>query len=189
MSQTDAFIDKLQALKEGERSVLRGLAGKQLDETVSGFDLFTGLWWPLRQRSPRAPSRETSWLIAKLFATFPIRHSRPDGEDQRTTLAKILGRIEPRDDYGSKRFRARRFRARFDALLCSSLSTLEPHLRWALSQVDDAVARGRAPGLDWVELLDDLWKWERGGDRDIRDQWAEQYLNAINEAKGATHAD
>jgi len=184
MSQTDVFIGKLQALKEGELSVLRGLAGKQLDETVSGFDLFTGLWWPLRQRTPRTPSRETSWLIAKLFAAFPIKHSRLEGEDQRSTLAKILGRIEPRDDYGSKRFRAR-----FDALLCSSLSTLEPHLRWALSQVHDAVARGRTPGFDWVELLDDLWRWERGGDRDVRDQWAEQYLNAINQPKGVTHAD
>jgi len=184
MSQTDAFIDRLQALKEGELSVLRGLAGKQLDETVPGFDLFTGLWWPLRQKSPRAPSRETSWLVTKLFGAFPIKHSRPEEKHQRPTLAKILGRIEPRDEYGSKRFRDR-----FDALLCSSLSTLEPHLRWALSQVNDVVARGRTPGLDWVELLDDLWEWERGGDRDIREQWAEQYLGACNQPKGATHVD
>jgi len=184
MSQTDAFVFKLQTLKEGELSVLRGLAGRRLDEALPGFDLFTGLWWPLRQRSPKVPSRETSWLVAKLFAAFPIKHSRPEEEDQRPTLAKILGRVEPRDDHGNKRFRAR-----FDTLLCSSLSSLEPHLRWALSQVDDAARSGRTFGLDWVELLDDLWKWERGGDRDVREQWTDQYLNAVNQAKGATHAD
>jgi CRISPR type I-E-associated protein CasB/Cse2 len=184
MSPTDTFVRKLQALKEGELSVLRAHAGKPLDETLPGFDLFTGLWWPLRQKSPKAPSREASWLVAKLFGAFPVKHSRPEEEHQHPTLAKILGRIEPCDDYGS-----RRFRARFDALLCSSLSSLEPQLRWALSQVDAAVTRGRVPGLDWVELLDDLWKWDRGGDRDIREQWADQYLTAVNQRKGATHAD
>jgi len=183
MSQTGAFVAKLQALKKGELSLLRSYAGKQLNETLPGFDLFTGLWWPLREKNPAMPSRETSWLIAKLFGAFPITHVRPE-KASGPALATILGRFEPRDEHGQPRFRAR-----FDALLCASISTMEPHLRWALSQVNGEVVRRRVPGLDWVELLDDLWKWERGGGRDIRDQWAKEYLIATNEPKGATHVN
>jgi CRISPR type I-E-associated protein CasB/Cse2 len=185
VSQTDDFVKKLEALKDkhGELSILRGLAGKRLDETLPGFDLFTGLWWPLRQKSPRTPSRETSWLVAKLFGAFPIKHVRSE-QTNGLTLAEILGRVEPVDEHGRPRFRTR-----FDALLCASISTIEPHLCWALSQVDDAVVRGRVPGLDWVELLDDLWKWEKGSDRDARDKWAGQYLTTTNEPKGSTHVN
>ncbi len=60
-----------EALKEGERSKLRGLAGQPLDHTLPGFDLFTGIWWPLRKKNKAAPRRETSWLLAKLFGAFP----------------------------------------------------------------------------------------------------------------------
>src|SRR5262249_26684176 len=134
MTPTEEFIAKLEALKEGERSRLRQLAGKPLDETLAGFDLFTGLWWPLRQRSPRAPRRETGWLVAKLYGGFPVPHVCPEQLGPRPTLAWLLGQLEPSDEHGMPRFRRR-----FDALLCSSLSSLEPHLRWALSVIADAV--------------------------------------------------
>ena len=70
MTPTDRFIERLENLKEGEQSRLRTLAGRSLDERLDGFDLFTGLGWPLRQTSPVAPRRETSWLVAKLFGAF-----------------------------------------------------------------------------------------------------------------------
>ena len=134
MTQTEKFIRQLEALKEGERSRLRRLAGKPLDETLQGFDLFTGLWWPLRAKSPRAPRRETSWLATKLYGAVQIPHVRPADPFARPTLPRVLGQCEPREEYGRPRFRAR-----FDALLCSQLSALEPHLRWALSVLGDAV--------------------------------------------------
>lgn len=123
-----AFIQRLEDLKEGERSRLRRLAGQPLDATLSGFDLFTGLWWPLREKNKFAPRRETSWLVAKVYGAFPIAHLRSGDKAARPTLARVLGRCEPHDDYGRPRFRTR-----FDGLLCSHLSALEPHLRWALS--------------------------------------------------------
>jgi hypothetical protein len=183
MSQTVAFIKRLEALQEGERSRLRRLAGQPLDKTLDGFDLFTGLWWPLRQQSPVAPRRDTSWLIAKLFGSFSIPHVRPE-QGSGPTLPAILGCLEPGDDYNRPRFRRR-----FDALLCSPLPGVEPHLRWALDVIANAVIAKKASGLDWVELLDDLSIWDRGEehrrDRDIRDIWAEQYLNATYQPQGA----
>lgn len=183
MSQTAEYIKRLSDLQEGERSRLRRLAGQSLDATLQGFDLFTGLWWPLRAKSPSTPRREPSWLVAKLFVTFRIPHISHDS-GTRSSLPEVLGCCEPQDEDGRKRFRNR-----FDTLLCSSLLSLEPHLRWALGEVARVVA-GHVPnardvkGIDWVQLLDDLSVWDRGEEnhrgRDVRDIWAETYLNAIN---------
>lgn len=179
MSPTEAFVQRLKELQEGERSRLRGLAGQPLDETLAAFDLFTGLWWPLRSKSPRTPRRETSWLVAKLFGAFPLLHAG----DDRSYLPGVLGRSQPRDEHDRDRFRRR-----FDALLQSPLSGLEPHLHWSLSVVAEAVEKGQSPGLNWVRLLDDLSIWDRGEEHrrgpNIRDIWAEEYLKAANQAKG-----
>lgn len=184
MSQTAEYIKRLSDLQEGERSRLRHLAGRPLDATLQGFDLFTGLWWPLRAKSPATPRRAPSWLVAKLFGAFRVPHIRPDS-GVGISLPEVLGRCEPTDD--SER---NRFRVRFDTLLCSSLSSLEPHLRWAMGEVARAVA-GHMPhvrdvkGIDWVQLLDDLSIWDRGEEhrsgRDIRDAWAESYLKSVKQ--------
>jgi hypothetical protein len=159
MSQTAEYIKRLSDLQEGERSRLRRRAGQPLDATLPGFDLFTGLWWPLRAKSQATPRREPSWLLSKLFGAFRVPHIRPDS-GAGPSLPEVLGRCEPHDEDGRKRFRTR-----FDALLCSSLSSLEPHLRWALRGVARVVAghvphAGNVLGIDWVYLLDDLWLWD-----------------------------
>lgn len=186
MSQTAEYIKRLTALQEGELSRLRRLAGRPLDETLQGFDLFTGLWWPLRAKSPATPRREPSWLVAKLFCTFSASHVRTDS-GVGPSLPEVLGHCEPFDPPD---FKARnRFRTRFDALLCSELSSLESHLRWAIGFVKQAADgliphAGTVKGIDWVQLLDDLAIWDRGeehrGKRNVRDIWAETYLNVIN---------
>jgi len=186
VSQAVTYIKRLEDLKEGERSRLRRLAGMPLDATLPGFDLFTGLWWPLRAKNQATPRRETSWLVAKLYASFRIPHTRPDSMPG-PMLPAVLGICEPYDEYARPRFRAR-----FDALLCSPLPVLEPHLQWALSEVARAVA-GRVPhakgvtGIDWAQLLDDLSIWDRTDQhrrkRDIRDIWVEAYLNSTDHTK------
>lgn len=190
---TDAYIKRLQDLKQGERSRLRSLGGRPLDARLDGFDLFTGLWWPLRATNERAPRRETSWLVAKLFGAFgeAVPHVVPDGQDVGPTLPAVLGLCEPprshcpdaapltspapeREPAKSEFIAARKFRTRFDALLCSSLPALEPHLRWGLGEVARAVA-GRVPhargvqSIDWIQLLDDISLWDRGYNPD--DTW------------------
>jgi len=200
MNQTESFIHRLSALGEGDRSLLRRLAVQPLDQSLRGFDLFTGVWWPLRQGSPFAPRRETSWMVAKLFGAFPLR-AVPCAHDGPATFAYLLGRSEPRhpacedaallssappdhEPARSQFIESRRFRTRFDAILQAPLCGLEPHLRWGLSVVEDAVKAGKAAGLDWVQLLNDLSAWDRGDshrrNRDISDIWAEQYLKGTH---------
>lgn len=187
MTATPQFIVMLANLPAGERSALRGLTEQRLNRNLAAFDIFTGLWWPLRQRSPAAPRRGVAWLIARLYAAIPVPHLA--ARDGGLTLPAILGHCEPRDPVGQKRFRQR-----FDALLQTPLSELEPPLRWALSVARDAVAAAKARGIDWVQLTEDLSIWDRGEehrrDRDVRDEWAGQYLGATGLLKErSSHAD
>jgi CRISPR type I-E-associated protein CasB/Cse2 len=154
MTSTEEYMQNLIRIKSGELGLLRTHAGKGLDETVDGFDMFTGLWWPLRQKNERSPRREVAWLIAKLFAFRPLPQSPGD------TLAHQVGRCRPA-------------RYRFDSMLTSSLDSIEPALRWALDLIFS-----RNFGLDWVKLTDDLSIWER---ESTRLKWAEQFLKSSQE--------
>jgi CRISPR type I-E-associated protein CasB/Cse2 len=155
---TEQYIGILTQLKPGDLGLLRAHAGQGLDESVQGFDLFAGLWWPLQNKSQFAPRREVAWLVAKLYAFSPAPHS--DGD----TLARQLGHCQPNGDQSRKRFQAR-----FDSLLRMPLGMIEPELRWALS-----VLSNNDKTLDWVRLTDDLSIWER---ETTRLKWAEQFLN------------
>lgn len=156
-SPTEQYIDTLTQLKTGDLGLLRTHAGQGLDESLEGFDLFAGLWWPLREKNQRAPRREVAWLIAKLYAFSPIPHAT--GE----TLARRLRQCQPSEEKARARFRSR-----FDAMLLLSVDQIEPALQWGLGLV------GSDKGtLDWVELTDDLSKWNQ----DVtRLKWAEQFL-------------
>jgi CRISPR type I-E-associated protein CasB/Cse2 len=153
MTPTQRFISTLQGLKKGDLGRLKQLAGLPLDESVDGFDLFAGLWWPLRERNQRAPRREVAWLVAKLFAFCPLPHV------QGATLATILGKAGPVDE---------RLQEKFDELLALPLSNIEPALQWAVALVAQESA-----GLDWVRLTDALSIWER---ESTRLRWAEEYM-------------
>lgn len=157
MTATEQYIEGLTRLKSGDLGLLRTHAGQGPDESVDGFDLFAGLWWPLRQQSERAPRREVAWLVAKLYAFCPLPHS--SGE----TLARQLQRCQPNKDPARERFRQR-----FDRMLVLPLDKIEPALQWAL----DLVA-SRSRELDWVKLTDDLSMWER---ESTRLGWADQFI-------------
>jgi CRISPR type I-E-associated protein CasB/Cse2 len=157
MTLTEQFIDTLRSLKPGDLGRLRKHAGLPLDESVEGFDLFAGLWWPLREKSQKAPRRDVAWLVAKLYALRPM--PQVDG----ARLAAQLGRLEPSDERAGKR-RQRKF----DGLLLLPLSQMEPAMQWAITLIADT-----GNGLDWVRLTDDLSFWER---EETRLKWAKQYL-------------
>ncbi len=157
MTPTSKFIASLGSLKQGDLGILRTLSGKGLDESLAGFDLFTGIWWPLRQISPRAPRREIAWLIAKVFARYPITHCT------KSHFAAQLGACQPKESIPRDRYRKR-----FDRLLELEFRQLEPALLWAL----DCLSSNNRD-FDWVMLTDDLSIWDR---RWIRLTWAEQFL-------------
>jgi CRISPR type I-E-associated protein CasB/Cse2 len=157
VSATEQYIDVLTRLKTGELGLLRTHAGQGLDESVDGFDLFSGLWWPLRRKNERAPRRPVAWLIAKLYAACPIEHS-PD-----KTIARQLALCQPTENKAKERFQQR-----FDRMLALPLDRIEPALQWALDRVASSTGK-----LDWVRLTDDLSIWER---ETTRLKWANQYL-------------
>ena len=164
MSATEEYIKSLTYLKTGDLGLLRIHAGQDLDKTVAGFDLFAGLWWPLRQNNERAPRREVAWLVAKLYALCPIPPSPSE------TIARQLGCCRPYKDPEKERFEQR-----FDRMLILPLDKIEPALQWAL----DLVASNNR-GLDWVKLTDDLSRWER---ETTRLGWAEQFLKTVERRK------
>ncbi|MCX5891210.1 MAG: type I-E CRISPR-associated protein Cse2/CasB [Chloroflexi bacterium] len=157
MTATEQYIEYLTRMKSGELGLLRQHAGQGLDETVDGFDLFAGLWWPLRAKSERTPRREVAWLIAKLYAFRPIPQA--PGE----MLARQLARCQP-----NKGPEKKRFSQRFDRMLTRPLGKIEPHLRWALNLLASKDLK-----LDWIKLTDDLSIWER---ESKRLEWANQFL-------------
>jgi hypothetical protein len=164
VNPTEKYIDVLIRLKTGDLGLLRAHAGQGLDESVDGFDLFTGLWWPLRERNQRAPRREVAWLIAKLYAFCPIQHCPDD------YLAHQLRRCQPKEEQARKRYWKR-----FDQMLVMPLGRIEPALQWALDWV-----ASNSPRLDWVKLTNDLSIWEREA---TRLKWTEQFLHTDERKK------
>lgn len=159
MTATEQYIERLASLEAGALGLLRTHSGQGLDHTVDGFDLFAGLWWPLRQKNQRTPRREVAWLIAKLYAFQPLAQSSG------AALTRQLRRCQPSDDRQRKRFSQR-----LDDTLTLPLHEIESSLQWALRQLS-----AKSLPLDWVGLTDDLSDWER---ESIRLKWAEEFLNA-----------
>lgn len=172
MSSTLEYIKALESLKDGHLGLLRAHAGVDLDESVHAFDLFTGLWWPLREKSQRAPRREVAWLVAKLYASCALKHQ------QGPTLPERWRACRPRFEHGISRDQYQRalerHRQQFDALLLTPLGEMEPVLRLLLVQIADTCLKcGWNRTLDWVHLTDKLSIWERTA---TREEWAREYL-------------
>ncbi len=162
MTPTEEYIKTLTQMKSGDLGLLREHAGQGVDESVDGFDLFTGLWWPLRAENPKAPRRGVAWLIAKLYAFRAIEHSPG------RTFAYQLARCRP-----AKKSEVETFDKRFDRMVSLPVDKIEPALQWALDLIASKDLK-----LDWVELTEDLSLWERDSKRI---KWAKEFLKTSKE--------
>ncbi len=157
---TELFINRLVNLNEGDLAILRSHSGLELDKSLQGFDLFTGIWWPIREKG-WAPKRRVSWLITKLFARFPFK------QYSKYTLAKQLGYYMLQNSDLKHRIQTR-----FDQILLAPFDQLEPNLNWALDLI-----RKNSKGVikfDWVSLTNDLMYWER---ESTKIKWVNEFLN------------
>ena len=171
---TAQFIRTLANLKHGDLSQLRMLKGCDLQEDLAGFDLFTGLWWTLRKQSSHAPRRETAWLVAKLYAQFPIPQA--EGHELPALFGKINGTIYDRK-------KQRRFIDNTDAIMQTQTHLLEYPLCWALN----TIRQSNVLSLDWVKLTDDLSAWHN---ELVRQKWAEAFRHAsYNQNKEKQNVD
>jgi hypothetical protein len=63
------FVRLAAGLDPASWAVVEQAANKALDHSPAAFDIFTGLYWPLRNRDRTLPSRNAAWLALKLMAT------------------------------------------------------------------------------------------------------------------------
>jgi hypothetical protein len=192
VTPTEQYVEVLTHLKSGQLALLRRHAGQGLDQSVDGFDLFAGLWWPLRAKNQRAPRRAVAWLIAKLYAFRPVEHSPGQtlawqlARCRDDTVAAVSDRRRRSEIDAARAVSDRRRRSeidatirpvaqRFDGLLTLPLAKVEPALRWAL----DLIASERLK-VDWVRLTNDLSIWER---ETTRLNWAEEFLKSSKEER------
>jgi hypothetical protein len=156
------YINSLGTLLEGDLSILRTLKYKDLDESLDGFDLFTSLWWPLREQNQFAPRRDVAWLIVKAYAGRPIPHR------EGANLPALLGMIYYRRSDNKKD----QLINLFDKLLSTNLDSMELYLDQCLATIQSEYNY-----LDWVWLLDKLSIWENP---QTREQWAQIFVNTNN---------
>ena len=61
-------------LTEGDWAVLSAAAGREMNYSPAAFDVFSGVYWGLRQKKIALPrSRKALWLVLKLMAGVPAR--------------------------------------------------------------------------------------------------------------------
>jgi hypothetical protein len=63
------FVRLAAELDAASWAVVEQAANKALDHSPAAFDIFTGLYWPLRNKDRTLPSRNAAWLALKLMAT------------------------------------------------------------------------------------------------------------------------
>ncbi len=164
------FTRRLAEQKEGILSLLRGKSGAEIDRDPVAFDLFTGLWWPIRQAHKDAPRRHIAWLACKLYGWVPLEDSTGCHlPDQLARAARRAGSEQARDSIID----------RFDLLLNTPQERLEPELQWALAVVRDYLDR---PALDWGKLIDHLSVWKR---QSLRRYWALRFAETLYPKKEA----
>jgi len=63
------FVSAAVQLDSSAWVVLANAAGRSMDEAPAAFDIFTGIYWPLRNKHSTLPSRNAAWMALKLMAT------------------------------------------------------------------------------------------------------------------------
>jgi len=73
------FVRLCSRLDSASWAILEQAANKPLNHSPAAFDIFTGLYWPLRQKDKTTPSRNAAWLALKLMATAGALRPTPAG--------------------------------------------------------------------------------------------------------------
>jgi len=66
-----AFLRETHRLSQVDWGILAAAANRTMDQSPEAFDLFSALYWRVRDRSRAMPNRQSLWLVLKLMATTP----------------------------------------------------------------------------------------------------------------------
>jgi len=98
-SRSQAFIRATQRLTDTDWASLAS-ADRSMNKSPEAFDLFSGLYWGLRNKNRPVPSRRVAWLILKLMASVPARLRTPASGEKWSPLDELKRRQPlPRADY------------------------------------------------------------------------------------------
>jgi hypothetical protein len=75
------FVSAAARLDIHSWGVLVNAACRSMEQDPAAFDIFTGLYWPLRTRDTSLPSRNAAWLCLKLMATAGRARPRPSDRE------------------------------------------------------------------------------------------------------------
>jgi hypothetical protein len=102
-----AFAKAAARLKDREWALVASVADGSLGDSAAAFDVFTSIYWPLRNREASVPSREAAWMTLKLMATARNREHSSSGS-VRPWEALVLHQPEQRSRNGMVRAYPRR---------------------------------------------------------------------------------
>ena len=71
------FVAAAAQLDGSSWAVLANAACRGMDEDPAAFDVFTGIYWPLRNKHTTLPSRGAAWMSLKLMATAGAARPSP----------------------------------------------------------------------------------------------------------------
>ena len=157
-----AFISQLFVLSAGDKTRLRAMLGRNPCWDVQAGDLFTGIFWPLRQKKLGRLERESCWIVATLFAFNEL----PGGERAGMDIGAVTGHVKSwgfRNDHEKKRAERR-----FKNLLQMDRAQLALPLAVLIR-----ILRKRNVPVDWTRLLTDLTEWNAEG-KPVQARWKHQ---------------
>jgi hypothetical protein len=154
-----AFLRATERYTDADWSVFAQAADRAMNESPEAFDLFSGLYWRLRNTSKRLPNRGVLWLVLKLMASVPASFRKvtfqTDQADRATwNPLDELPKGQAAGQTSAEARRNRRSRAlRYYPYRLPGRERLESQLRRILH---DHVKLRHAEPICWVTLCDQL---------------------------------
>lgn len=74
---TRRFVSAAARLDDASWGVLANAANRSMEDDPAAFDIFTGIYWPLRNKHSNMPSRAAAWMALKLMATAGRKRPSP----------------------------------------------------------------------------------------------------------------
>jgi hypothetical protein len=71
------FVAAAARLDNASWAVLANAADRSMDDDPAAFDIFTGIYWPLRNKQSTLPSRGAAWVALKLMAAVAPARPKP----------------------------------------------------------------------------------------------------------------
>ncbi len=133
-------------LTESDWAALSAAAFKGMHEAPAAFDIFSGLYWGLRDKVKRLPSRNAAWLVLKLMAAVPAR-ARLQNDSAVENLLRHLPRRQLRELRGDRHL---------NSIYPVSFPRGNRLVADLHREIDKSMRRRKPQPIDWAGICDAL---------------------------------